>query len=160
MDSGFLHQWSDFFVAQAGASAALAGLLFVAVSINLGRILQYPHLPTRAIEALVTILAVLVMSTWALVPGQSLFAFGLEVASTGVVVWIIQCVGLRRTRQSGYEHALRFFFNQSPPIPFVIGGVLVCLGRPDGIYWMVPGTLLCILSSVYSAWVLLVEIQR
>jgi hypothetical protein len=30
VDSDLLHQWSDFFVAQAGASAALAGLLFVA----------------------------------------------------------------------------------------------------------------------------------
>jgi hypothetical protein len=160
VDASLLHPWSDFFVAQAGASAALAGLLFVAVSINLGRILQYPHLPTRAIEALLTILVVLVMSTWALIPGQSLFAFGLEVAVTGVVLWLIQLLGLWRTRRSGYEHVLRYFFNQAPPIPFVIAGVLVCLGQPEGIYWMVPGTLLCILSSVYSAWILLVEIQR
>ena len=31
-------EWSDFFVAEVGASAALAELLFVAVSINLGQI--------------------------------------------------------------------------------------------------------------------------
>ena len=31
--------WSDLFVAAAGAGAALAGLVFVAVSINVDRIL-------------------------------------------------------------------------------------------------------------------------
>ena len=34
--------WSNFLVAEAGASAALAGLLFVAVSINIAKIIEYP----------------------------------------------------------------------------------------------------------------------
>jgi hypothetical protein len=160
MESSPFNQWNDFFVAEAGASAALAGLLFVAVSINLAQILKFSHLPTRAIEALATVLAVLVMSTFALVPGQSPFALGVEITVTALILWVIQLIALLKTRGSGYETALRLVLNQVPPIPFVIAGVLVCIGTPTAMYWMVPGTLLCILSGVYCAWILLVEIQR
>jgi hypothetical protein len=40
--------WEGLFLAGAGASAALAGLLFVAISINLDRILKGRGLPGRA----------------------------------------------------------------------------------------------------------------
>jgi hypothetical protein len=155
-----MREWSDFFVAEVGASAALAGLLFVAVSINLGQILKYPHLPTRALEALATLLCVLVISTFALVPGQTVLVDGIEMAATGLVTWGIQTIALIHTRKSGYETFVRYFFNQVPPLPFVVGGILLALGYSSGTYWVVPGTLLCILSGIYCAWVLLVEIQR
>jgi hypothetical protein len=45
--------WATFFAAITGAAAALAGLLFVAVSINLDHILKGPAmLPARAAETL------------------------------------------------------------------------------------------------------------
>ena len=49
--------WSDFFVAQVGATAALAGLVVVAISINLQRILSFPQLPGRAAEMLILLVA-------------------------------------------------------------------------------------------------------
>lgn len=40
--------WHDFFTAVTAAAAAVTGLLFVALSINLAAILKEPRLPGRA----------------------------------------------------------------------------------------------------------------
>ena len=45
-----------FAAALVGASATLAGLAFVAVSINISRILSVPHLPGRAGETVILFL--------------------------------------------------------------------------------------------------------
>jgi hypothetical protein len=155
-----MHEWHDFFVAQVGASAALIGLLFVAVSINLNKILQFPHLPARAAEAMLLLLCVLVVATFALVPGLHERTYGITIGLVGLISWLMQLRALLYTRHSGYESVQRVLMNQLPPLPFVVAGVLVACDRPDGLYWVVPGTILCILSSMFSAWVLLVEIQR
>jgi hypothetical protein len=63
-------EWESLFVAEAGASAALAGLLFVALSINLERILKGTGLPGRAGEAIVLLLTVLVVSTFGWCPAS------------------------------------------------------------------------------------------
>ena len=54
-----LAQWSNFYVAVAGASAALTGLIFVGVSISLAKILSIPSLPNRALVSLILLLNVL-----------------------------------------------------------------------------------------------------
>ena len=48
-----IERWSDFAVMLGGAFAALAGLLFVAVSINVREIVGTTGLPARALETLV-----------------------------------------------------------------------------------------------------------
>jgi hypothetical protein len=46
-----ISDWQTYLAVQAGAAATLTGLVFVAVSINLARILSIPGLPGRAFDA-------------------------------------------------------------------------------------------------------------
>ena len=62
--------WSNFLVAEAGASAALAGLLFVAVSINIAKIIEYPGVSGRAAEALALLIGLLIIATLGLAPNS------------------------------------------------------------------------------------------
>src|SRR5262249_40419675 len=81
--------WENFFVAEVSAAAALAGLLFVAVSINLARILEHKTLPGRASEALVILLGALSVASVGLVPGISATTLGAAVLGIGGVVWLV-----------------------------------------------------------------------
>jgi hypothetical protein len=42
-----LAEWQTLLAVQAGAAATLTGLVFVAVSINIGKIIAAPGLPSR-----------------------------------------------------------------------------------------------------------------
>ena len=155
--------WENFFVAQVGASAALTGLLFVAVSINLSRILQFPHLPGRAAETLIVLLAVLCAASLGLVPHASRRTFGVEL----VAIWAVAstCVARiqvpdARTRDPNARWRVRIVTTHVPLLAFLGGGVSLLAGAGGGLYWLLGGILACFVASALNAWVLLVEIQR
>jgi hypothetical protein len=52
--------------------------------LNLKTILSYPALPNRALLALLGLLAILIVSSFALIPGQSPFALGIEIFAIGL----------------------------------------------------------------------------
>jgi hypothetical protein len=60
--------WEGFAVALAGAAAVLAGLVFVAVSINIDRILPVRGLPGRAGESVILFVTALIACAFVLVP--------------------------------------------------------------------------------------------
>src|SRR5271154_545849 len=80
--------WQSFFAAELGALASLTGLVVVAISINLSRILAVANLPTRAGEALVTLVGALVVVSVGLVPGQPVRLLGAEFLSIGLVTFV------------------------------------------------------------------------
>ncbi len=154
-------EWSDYFVAQAGAAAALAGLLFVAVSINLARILEFPNLPGRAAETLILLLALLIIAMFGLVPGQPAIAFGAELTAVGCLTVVITAVIQWRAPKSSYERmSLRVLASQSPAVLWVVAGVCLLLGNRYGLYLNLAATIVGFVSVAQSSWVLLVEIQR
>jgi modulator of FtsH protease len=75
--------WSDFAVAVVGAAAALTGLLFVAVSVNVERILA-AALTSRSASTMIFFAIPLLVGTLLLVPEQSPGVLGLELIATGV----------------------------------------------------------------------------
>jgi modulator of FtsH protease len=155
--------WENFFVAEVGAAAALTGLLFVAVSINLSRILAIEHLPERAGETLLVLLGVLAVATFGLVPGQGHVALGYEFTGTGVLVWAASVrmqVRAYRSVEARKWLPHRVVLTQIATLPFIVSGTLLLTGHASGLYWLVPGVLVSFASGIQNAWVLLVEILR
>ncbi len=160
-----MNEWSNFFVAMAGAAAALSGLIFVGVSINLTRILSLPKLPGRALESLLLLLTILIVSALCLVPAQSAWALGAEVLGTGIItcgIALVIDIGMLTNAEAAYKkHAVQnICFSQLSILPCIIAGITTAACGYHGIYWLVPGFLLSFIKAIIDAWVLLVEINR
>jgi hypothetical protein len=158
--------WAAFFTAVIAAAAGLTGLLFVAVSINLDKILNQAarFLPARAAETLATLLLVLVSCGLALVP-QSTRLIGVEIAVVVVPMLVITVRGQLDSRRRNRTDPLLWTVSRMAgtalaTIPCTVAGFSLIAGWGGGFYWLVPAALLGIVGAVYNAWVLLVEIVR
>jgi modulator of FtsH protease len=164
MSTGYdIAAWHELFGAEVGAAAALAGLLFVAISINLTRILAIAHLASRAGTGLAILVAVLVLSTLALVPGITDDWLGTGILVVAIAVWIAPTSRLIRQRRGDRplwrfigDHAL----TQASLVPSIVGGVTLIAGSGGGLYWLVPAVAFSFVTAALNAWVLLVEIMR
>lgn len=158
-----VREWNDLFVATAGASAALTGLLFVAVSVNIERVLKFAGLPERALQTLLMLLGALVFSIVGLIPGQSSTALGIELLAVALVLAAGVGWTLKSTVAGGREYqpvALHLLIVLPSTVPALIGGVSVLAAAGGGLYWVVAGIVGAIVGASINAWVLLVEILR
>jgi modulator of FtsH protease len=57
-----MNGWENVFIGELGASAALTGLVFVGISINLKKIMASSFLPNQALEALIAFVSTLFMA--------------------------------------------------------------------------------------------------
>jgi hypothetical protein len=157
-------EWTDFFVAGAGASAALAGLVFVAVSINVERILRFPGLPERALATVLLLLSVVLVSLIDLIPGQSRTALAAELLGVGLV-FAVAILWLTRRSMAGRELQRAQALAQAlliglGTVPVVVGALSLLAEAGGGLYWVAAGIVLATTGAVANAWVLLVEILR
>lgn len=157
--------WESFFVAEIGAAAALAGLIFVGISINLTKIISAEVLTGRGLEALLFLVTVLVISTLLLVPGQPTWLAGMEVLVAGVIAWAgilaLQLSNLRKVDPNYKGQLVQWtIFAQVATLPYVVTGIAILIAGADGLYWIVPAIIFSFISALADAWVLLVEINR
>ena len=165
MDGISISEWSNYLAVQGEAAATLTGLVFVAVSINLMRVISIPGLTGRAAESLIQFFGVLVISTTALVPQKTMVMLGAEILALGAALWLFQTwlqVRYVRLRTGHPRHwvVTRVVQTQFTTVPLMACGALLLSGSPAGFYWLALGLTLSLIAGVASAWVLLIEILR
>lgn len=151
---------------ELGAASALAGLLFVAVSVNQGRILELGRMADRGLEALIILMMVVFVASLPLVPGQPPRILGLEilaVSAAALTAIVLLQRGYLRDLEPMYRRrsALLAAFNRLAVTLIVLAGLLL-LWRGDaaGMYLLLPGILFSFIAAGANAWVLLIEINR
>jgi hypothetical protein len=153
--------WQAFAEMVGGASGALTGLLFVAVSLNAGRIAGNHGLRASAAQTLVLFIAPLVMAAALLTPDQPDWALGAElIVIGGVTSWIL--LSIRRVKHGLTEddkQRIAIFNRRGPNVMvmllFVASGIILACGEPDGLYLLLPATLVALISGILNAWLFL-----
>src|ERR1700683_2915403 len=135
--------WTNFFVAEVGAAAALSGLIIVAISINLQRILSFPQLPGRAAEMLILLVGALTACSLALMPGQPLKVLGGEILAAGLLMSGAPLVMQARQLPVMKTQPLtwwiwRGLIGVCAGLPVLIGGCVFFSGASGGPCWAGP----------------------
>jgi hypothetical protein len=158
-------RWHDFCTSFAGASGALLGLAFVAISFNLDAILRNKGLPGRAIETLVFFAYPLAGSLLVQVPGLSNTALGVGQAILAAgLIGLAAVIDVPRWRlERGDPLSWRVAHIVPPVVTImlaVVGAVATITASFGGLYWLAGAMAMATTTGLINSWVLLVEIRR
>ncbi len=169
MSAYSIESWGDFFLAAAGATAALSGLIFVGLSVNIRTVLDIDKrvgsnfLTGRAIEALVALLTVLVISLVALtptIPRGVLAGFILAAAAVSVISPARAVHASRAQGQLKPGTASRLAIATALTLSLIAAGATLAASHGGGLDWLPAAFVLAVTVAAINAWVLLVEILR
>ena len=167
MDYGqTLQQWHDFYLTSGAASAALAGLLFVGLSLHIRVVVTQLDVRSLARITLSDFFVVLLVSLFVLIPTNragltATELVGVSIASLLLAFPVIRmAIEEQRKRVLGLR-TLWIMFGLSLFGYIVIGGVgvLLFLGKyGDGLSWLVGAMIVLLLVAVRNTWDVLVTV--
>jgi modulator of FtsH protease len=157
--------WTDFLAVSATTAGALVGLVFVALSINLARIIALPGVSGRAAETIILLSGALAESIIALIPHLSSAQLGWALLVVAAVTWTAPVLIQLRTalKHAYYQRSLalvRAALHQLAAVPAVLAAACLITLHPGGMDWLALGAIASMLVAIFNAWVLLVEIMR
>lgn len=156
--------WQNFAVASVGIAGALAGLIFVGVSLNMDFVLEHSHLTARGGVALATLVGIALMNLCLLVPGQTPHRLAVETLVLAVVLVVMAVQTCRITlRRRGPGDPLSWAYqplatNLLPPVAMLVAALRVLVAHDPQVYALATAAGLA--TAVWEAWVLLIEIRR
>ncbi len=157
-------EWANFFVMVGGGTAALAGLIFVALSINPESIVRNTTHKNRAINMLSGFSAIFMACSLALLGKQSLVALGGE--------WLVLWSAATFVFVRGYVIALRAGMSSIGLNPSrlaggtlcylaeVTGAIFLILGRAEGLYIAAIATVVLFAFLISGAWLLIAGVYE
>lgn len=153
--------WHDFATGLAGASAALTGLVLVAMSIRLREVLAEPIHRLRAESAFVSLLAVLGLALVALFAGISRQAYGAVV----VAVALVRLVHIARDArvfvgEPGSEGWLMLLAHVVSSVAELWGGIGLLTRSGGGMYVLAAGLLIHGGVALRVVWFIFVSISE
>jgi hypothetical protein len=163
---GAFEEWSEFNVAVAGAGAALAGLLIVALSVNIKQIAESRGLAARAGAAVAALILGVVLCCAALIPGQVLWGYGVQVLVLTALCFVIAGYAARavladptRGEYHRFDIPVIALF-VVPLVLFAVGGVLLAASVSGGLVWVAAGSIVAVVGAIAFSWIALVEVLR
>lgn len=159
-----LEGWREFNVAMAGATAALAGLVIVAASVNIGEIVKEASLTARLATGIAGLVLAIAGSAVGLIPGISAGVYGITMIAFALVAGVFAVTAALRIAQNqgrGNEaKPLKAAIGFVTPAAYVVGGVLLLTGATAGLVWFAAGSIAAIIAALLLSWIVLVEVLR
>lgn len=156
-------QWDAFFVMVGGGSAALTGLVFVAMSLNVQAVTANPAPRNRASSILIGLGAVFMLSALVLMGGQDHRAIGAEVLIVSGIagaVYVWEFVQSRRLAGSGDERlsSYRMAGGTTCYLLEIAGAIVLISGQIAGLYVICVAIVTNFYFLISGAWRLFVRL--
>lgn len=155
-------QWRDFFVMVGGGAAALSGLVFVAMSLNLESVVGDATHRNRAVGTLAGFTYSFILCGFALMGHPGNVALGIEwLVLSGIAGFVYVRGYIRASNDGGNRTALsltRTVFGTACYLAQIAGSGLLIAGYGIGIYLAGGGMMLFFASLISGAWLLLIGI--